>query len=406
MAIKHTVVKAPGQKLFAVADWNADHTFLQTDIDHNQITNTHNLTVDIDHNTITNTHNLTIDIDHNLLTNYAANRHFLESEISHLNILNIGTNTHAQIDTHISSLAGNHIPPGVIEMYGAAAAPTGWLLCNGAAVSRTTYAALFAVISETYGVGDGSTTFNVPNFASKFPRGNTAGATGGSDDAINVSHTHTFTGNAMGTHGHADTLAFSGNLMGTHGHGDNFTTANQSASHTHSHTHGAIASGIQSASHTHTTTIGSHSHNVRTYSEGGTGSIGAAGGTITGAGGQTYTTTVEQQAYQRDEGRNEVWPLFTDSHNYGDKTSGNQSADHIHSTTIPAKNSGTQSASHNHTINGAVTAASAGTPAGSITGAVTAASAGTPAGTNSTEGVSGVNANIPAYLGVNFIIKY
>jgi len=62
---------------------------------------------DIDHNQITNTHNLTTDIDHNQLTNYDSNRHFLESEIDHLNILNIGTNTHSQIDSHISGTGTN-----------------------------------------------------------------------------------------------------------------------------------------------------------------------------------------------------------------------------------------------------------------------------------------------------------
>lgn len=60
---------------------------------------------------------------------------------------------------------------GMISMYGGAAAPTGFLLCNGQAVSRTTFASLFAVTSTSYGVGDGSTTFNVPNLASRFPLG-------------------------------------------------------------------------------------------------------------------------------------------------------------------------------------------------------------------------------------------
>lgn len=60
------------------------------------------------------------------------------------------------------------LPPGVIIPYGSATAPTGWLLCDGAAVSRTTYADLFAIIGTTFGVGDGSTTFNVPDCRGRF----------------------------------------------------------------------------------------------------------------------------------------------------------------------------------------------------------------------------------------------
>lgn len=63
------------------------------------------------------------------------------------------------------------IAPGTVWMYGGATAPTGWLLCDGSAISRTTYANLFAVLSTTYGVGDGSTTFNVPDARGVFIRG-------------------------------------------------------------------------------------------------------------------------------------------------------------------------------------------------------------------------------------------
>lgn len=52
---------------------------------------------------------------------------------------------------------------GEVKIYAGATAPTGWLFCYGQAISRTTYATLFAVIGTTYGVGDGSTTFNVPD---------------------------------------------------------------------------------------------------------------------------------------------------------------------------------------------------------------------------------------------------
>ena len=60
---------------------------------------------------------------------------------------------------------------GAIQMWPTASAPTGYLLCNGAAVSRTTYAALYAVVGTTFGVGDGSTTFNVPNYQDRMPVG-------------------------------------------------------------------------------------------------------------------------------------------------------------------------------------------------------------------------------------------
>lgn len=67
-------------------------------------------------------------------------------------------------------------PTGSITLYGAVAAPTGWLLCDGSAVSRTTYSDLFAILSTSYGVGDGSTTFNVPDLKARFPLGYSASA--------------------------------------------------------------------------------------------------------------------------------------------------------------------------------------------------------------------------------------
>lgn len=55
------------------------------------------------------------------------------------------------------------IPTGTLTAYGGATAPTGWLICDGSAISRSTYADLFAIIGTTYGSGDGSTTFNLPD---------------------------------------------------------------------------------------------------------------------------------------------------------------------------------------------------------------------------------------------------
>jgi hypothetical protein len=68
-------------------------------------------------------------------------------------------------DTSISTaLSGvTSLPVGAVCMYAGSVAPSGYLLCDGSAVSRSTYSALFAVISTTYGIGNGSTTFNLPN---------------------------------------------------------------------------------------------------------------------------------------------------------------------------------------------------------------------------------------------------
>lgn len=89
-------------------------------------------------------------------------------------------------------------PSGVIASFGGTTAPIGYLMCDGSAVSRTTYALLFAVIGTTYGVGDGSTTFNLPDLRQRFPLGKAAGGTGstlgGTGGAIDhthgIAHTH------------------------------------------------------------------------------------------------------------------------------------------------------------------------------------------------------------------------
>lgn len=119
-----------------------------------------------------------------------------------VNLSNGTASTDAVNKSQLDAVDANTNPAGAILMYGGAAAPSGWLLCNGSAVSRTTYADLFAVVGTTFGVGDGSTTFNLPNFQDRFPAGlgadadsfaDTLGGTGGSQDAVVVTHTHTDT---------------------------------------------------------------------------------------------------------------------------------------------------------------------------------------------------------------------
>lgn len=62
------------------------------------------------------------------------------------------------------------LPPATIHAFAGTTAPEGWDMCDGAAISRTDYAALFSVIGTTYGVGDGSTTFNLPDTRGQFLR--------------------------------------------------------------------------------------------------------------------------------------------------------------------------------------------------------------------------------------------
>ena len=93
------------------------------------------------------------------------------------------------------------VPVGGLMMWGTGTAPSGWLLCDGSAVSRTTYSGLFAVIGTTFGVGDGSTTFNLPTFVDRFPVG--AGSSYSLNSAGGAA-THTLTSSEMPSHRHLE----------------------------------------------------------------------------------------------------------------------------------------------------------------------------------------------------------
>ena len=71
----------------------------------------------------------------------------------------------------LAGLIASAIPSGAVMYFAGQTAPSGWLKANGAAVSRSTYAALFAAIGTTYGAGDGSSTFNLPDLRGEFVRG-------------------------------------------------------------------------------------------------------------------------------------------------------------------------------------------------------------------------------------------
>lgn len=167
----------------------------------------------------------------------------------------IGANP-STLATTSKTLVGaiNEIEPvGSVKMYAGANAPSGWLKCNGSAVSRTTYAALFTAIGTTYGAGNGSTTFNLPNLTDRMPIGAgnlySLGAKGGSKDAIIPYHRHSVaavnTGgmSANSTHTHTGK---NGGYIVQNGTGDaaaqigggsyfqmSSTTASASVAHTH-----------------------------------------------------------------------------------------------------------------------------------------------------------------------------
>jgi microcystin-dependent protein len=236
-----------------------------------------------------------------------------------------------------SALGGattTEMPTGsVITWVGSPASkPTGWLNCDGGAVSRTTYADLFAVIGTYFGAGDVSTTFNMPDFRGLslvgavsanvgVAVGNTAGGevwTYGSADPFtalthssdNGSHTHTFTDDSQGGHTHATN------------HTTTATYSSQTAGGGHTHTY--VGTGVSNG----------HSHAV--------GNLGAASGTIS-----MRTTAVTTAA------------ATGHTHTVGDISGGNA---HSHTVT----ESVTTSANHSHTYTGTVpsysgTSESAGT---------------------------------------------
>ena len=111
-------------------------------------------------------------------------------------------------------------PTGAVYTFAGATVPTGWLKCNGALLSRTVYTALFAVIGTTYGAGDGSTTFALPDLRGEFVRGADDGrgvdsgrSLGSAQAGQNASHTHTASTSPAGGHNHVfENLARQGDL--------------------------------------------------------------------------------------------------------------------------------------------------------------------------------------------------
>jgi microcystin-dependent protein len=119
------------------------------------------------------------------------------------------------------------IEVGEVRMFATAATPEGWVPCDGAAVPRTgTFSDLYAVIGTTWGTGDGSTTFNLPDLRDRYPRhrsASNAGAVGTKQSPTNMPHTHGVSG-VTGNENQAHAHTFTGTT----------SSVNRNASHNHS----------------------------------------------------------------------------------------------------------------------------------------------------------------------------
>lgn len=277
----------------------------------------------------------------------------------------VGINSSA-VTTSLDYKVGINTPSGVLQMYAGSAAPTGWLLCNGAEVAIATYGALYAVLGTTYGAltngsgGAGSTHFRLPDARGR----SIVGAGTGTG----------LTARTLAATGGAESVTLSGAESGTsaHGHGNTIgaTTGSQSADHNHGVTvdgTGAVSTGGISANHYHSFSTGdnsvSHAHNVPR------GVIATAGTN------RAVVSTLNNQAV-----------LYTDgvsaNHTHSGST-GYVSSDHSHRYDHGhTGSSGIQSANHSHTV--------------TVTGGVSTATA--AAATSAHE-------NMMPFLVLNYIIK-
>jgi hypothetical protein len=213
---------------------------------------------------------------------------------------------------------------GAISAFSHSSPGGGWLFCDGSAVSRTTYAALFAKIGTTFGAGNGSTTFNVPDLRGQFVRGVDAGR--GLDPSRVLGSSQSF---AMQSHSHTATASNAG---------------------THDHTATALAAG----SHTHTTTVSTDGIHTHTAS---TGDAGAHTHTVSGTSGTTNTSRFSSAIQQGGSAASITVPASGQSTTGvmcdGQSVSGpfgiyftNTLEGHAHSISATAASNGT----HDHTV--------------------------------------------------------
>lgn len=150
------------------------------------------------------------------------------------------------------------IPTATIVPWTDSSVPSGFLECNGTAVSRTTYSALFAIVGTTYGAGDGSTTFNLPDLQDNVPVGKSnnkaLASTGGANTVTSTGNVAGSTANAtlstaqLASHSHSFNVGVNGansvgNVWNQSGISGSLNTSNQGSGSGHSHNMSANFSG-------------------------------------------------------------------------------------------------------------------------------------------------------------------
>jgi len=204
----------------------------------------------------------------------------------------------------IGRLEGNDAftPVGSVLPYAGSSAPMNWLLCDGSAVSRTIYADLFVVCGTAYGVGNGTTTFNIPNMSNRLPMGAGGTYTRASTGTGSVTLA---TGN-MPSHNH--TLSSSSDSAGSHGHSLSGSVGS-GGGHSHSYTNASstrgdmLASGGSTCNNgsfgSSTSSDGDHSHSMSGSADSGGGHTHSlSGSTGSNGSGTAFTTTGPYVALQ------------------------------------------------------------------------------------------------------------
>ena len=237
------------------------------------------------------------------------------------------------------------IPVGGLMPYAGATSPEGWLLCDGSAINRTTYANLYALIGTTYGSGDGTTTFNVPDMRSRMPMG--AGAGTG------------LTSRALAATGGAESVVIASGNLPTHVHSidpPNTTSGNDNTEHTHSIDPPNTTSGNMSVDHAHnmehyhsnfnTLLNGSHSHGVYFVTDTGSGTarnrVSATGSSISNG--------AVVGSDEHVHGMSRTYTMAETGYGATPKVVIND-AGHDHATNIAPFTSGGRSAFHQHDVN-------------------------------------------------------